>query len=159
MKFSDPKSDLFLKKSEIRKKCILYPGKPQFYYIKVVCKGVFVTRTCFRDVSLHRMWQYLGGGILHWLSSFCLLVSQKVTYQSKVCFSEDMMSCHSTGSATVNGMRATISLLRDAKRLPSSDKNMLKFQKFGSYDQTVTDFFSVRPRDVKEFYTQSVSIF
>ena len=28
----------------------VYPCKPQFYYIKVVCKGVFVTRTCFRDV-------------------------------------------------------------------------------------------------------------
>ena len=27
-----------------------YPCKPQFYYIKVGCKGVFVTRTCFRDV-------------------------------------------------------------------------------------------------------------
>ena len=26
--------------------------KPQFYYIKVVCKGVFVTRTCFRDENL-----------------------------------------------------------------------------------------------------------
>ena len=70
-----------------------------------------------------------------------------------------MMSSNSTGSATVNGMRATISLLRDAKRLPSNDKNMLKFQKSGSYDQTVTDFFSVGPRDVKEFYTPSVSIY
>ena len=27
----------------------VYPCKPQFYYIKVGCKGVFVTRTCFRD--------------------------------------------------------------------------------------------------------------
>ena len=26
------------------------PFKPHFYYIKVGCKGVFVTRTCFRDV-------------------------------------------------------------------------------------------------------------
>ena len=25
------------------------PCKPQFYYIKVGCNGVFVTRTCFRD--------------------------------------------------------------------------------------------------------------
>ena len=31
------------------KKKIVYPCKPQFYYIKVGCKGVFVTRTCFRD--------------------------------------------------------------------------------------------------------------
>ena len=29
----------------------VYPCKPQFYYIKVGCKGVFVTRTCFRDVN------------------------------------------------------------------------------------------------------------
>ena len=27
-----------------------YPCKPQVYYIKVGCKGVFVTRTCFRGV-------------------------------------------------------------------------------------------------------------
>ena len=25
------------------------PVNPQFYYMKVGCKGVFVTRTCFRD--------------------------------------------------------------------------------------------------------------
>ena len=31
------------------KKKKVYPCKPQFYYIKVGCKGVFVTRTCFRD--------------------------------------------------------------------------------------------------------------
>ena len=34
--------------AKIRK--IVYPFQPQFYYIKVGCKGVFVTRTCFRDV-------------------------------------------------------------------------------------------------------------
>ena len=33
--------------AKIRKK--VNPCKPQFYYIKVGCKGVFVTRTCFRD--------------------------------------------------------------------------------------------------------------
>ena len=33
--------------AKIRKK--VYPSKPQFYYIKVGCKGVLVTRTCFRD--------------------------------------------------------------------------------------------------------------
>ena len=27
----------------------VYTCKPQFYYIKVGCKGVFITRTCFRD--------------------------------------------------------------------------------------------------------------
>ena len=35
--------------AKIRKK--VYPCKPQFYYIKVGCKGVFVTRTCFPDVD------------------------------------------------------------------------------------------------------------
>ena len=33
--------------AKIRKN--LYPCKPQFYYIKVGCKGVLVTRTCFLD--------------------------------------------------------------------------------------------------------------
>ena len=28
----------------------VYPCKPQFYYTKVGCKGVFVTRTCFHDI-------------------------------------------------------------------------------------------------------------
>ena len=27
----------------------VYPGKPHFSYIKVGCKGVFITRTCFHD--------------------------------------------------------------------------------------------------------------
>ena len=27
----------------------VYPCEPQFYYIKVGCKGVFVARTCFHD--------------------------------------------------------------------------------------------------------------
>ena len=33
----------------------VYTCKPQFHYIKVGCKGVFVTRNCFRDeqISLH----------------------------------------------------------------------------------------------------------
>ena len=30
----------------------VYPCKPKFYYIKVGCKGVFVSGTFFRDVSL-----------------------------------------------------------------------------------------------------------
>ena len=32
----------------------VYPCKPQFYYIKMGCKGVFVTRTRFRDVRIQR---------------------------------------------------------------------------------------------------------
>ena len=35
--------------AKIRKKCI-----PQFYYIKVGCKGVFVTQTCFHDELVKR---------------------------------------------------------------------------------------------------------
>ena len=27
----------------------VYPGKPQFYYIKMGCKGVSIIRTCFHD--------------------------------------------------------------------------------------------------------------
>ena len=27
----------------------VYPCKPQFYYIKVGCKGEFFTQACFRD--------------------------------------------------------------------------------------------------------------
>ena len=41
---------------KIRKK--VYPCKPQFYFIKVGCKGVFVTRTCFRDALRRLLCQY-----------------------------------------------------------------------------------------------------
>ena len=34
------------------KKKNVYSCKPQFYYIKVGCTGVFVTRKCFRDVQV-----------------------------------------------------------------------------------------------------------
>ena len=27
----------------------VYPGKPQFHYIKLGCKGVYITRTCYHD--------------------------------------------------------------------------------------------------------------
>ena len=36
-------------RAKIRKN--VYPCKPQFYYIKVGCKGVHITRTCYHDVS------------------------------------------------------------------------------------------------------------
>ena len=36
--------------TKIRKKNE-YPCKLKFYYIKVGCKGVFVTQTCLRDVD------------------------------------------------------------------------------------------------------------
>ena len=34
------------------KKKYAYPNKPHFFYIKVGCKGVFITRTCYPDVGL-----------------------------------------------------------------------------------------------------------
>ena len=43
----------------------VYPCKSQFYYIKVGCKGVFVTRNCFLDVdivplgALDRLWHLI----------------------------------------------------------------------------------------------------
>ena len=43
--------------AKIRK--IVYPCKSQFYCIKVGCKGVFVTRTCFCVV-----WQLTQGRAL-----------------------------------------------------------------------------------------------
>ena len=40
---------MFKSKKKIRKN--EYPGKPQFYFIKVGWKGVYITRTCFHDDS------------------------------------------------------------------------------------------------------------
>ena len=34
------------------KKNKIYPCKPQFYYIKVGCKGVFIIRTCLHDAMV-----------------------------------------------------------------------------------------------------------
>ena len=34
-------------RAKIRKN--VYPCTPQFHYIKVGCKGVFITRTCLHD--------------------------------------------------------------------------------------------------------------
>ena len=36
--------------AKIRKIGLVYPWKPQFYYIKVGFKGVFIAWTCFPDV-------------------------------------------------------------------------------------------------------------
>ena len=45
-------------REKIRKNVNSY--KPQFYYIKVGCKGFFVTRTCFRDVCRKNCRQKVG---------------------------------------------------------------------------------------------------
>ena len=37
-------------RAKIRKKYV-YPCKPQFYYLKVGCEGVFIIRTCLHDVT------------------------------------------------------------------------------------------------------------
>ena len=39
-------------RAKIRKMMYTYPCKPQFYYIKIGCKGVYNTRTCLQDVSV-----------------------------------------------------------------------------------------------------------
>ena len=38
-------------RAKIRKN--VCPGKPQFYYIKVGCNGVCISRTCFHDELLN----------------------------------------------------------------------------------------------------------
>ena len=56
--------------AKIRK---VYPCKPQFYYIKVGCKGVFVTQTCFRDVYLWISFVPLLNNLVKCLYSMTLL--------------------------------------------------------------------------------------
>ena len=34
-------------RAKVRKN--VYPCKPQFFYIKVVCKGIYISRTCYAD--------------------------------------------------------------------------------------------------------------
>ena len=52
-------------RAKIRKKCIpLYTPVHPFHYIKVGCKGdlygVFITRTCYHDVSVEPAANYIG---------------------------------------------------------------------------------------------------
>ena len=35
-----------------KKRKTLYPYKPQFYYIEVGCKGVYITQTCYPNVKI-----------------------------------------------------------------------------------------------------------
>ena len=47
-------------RAKIRKN--VYPCKPQFYYIKVGCKRVNITRTCYHDTTRCNrfvLWQFL----------------------------------------------------------------------------------------------------
>ena len=45
-------------RAKIRKK-MYTPVNPSFFYIKVGCKGVFISRTCFHDVTI-------GSEMAHW---------------------------------------------------------------------------------------------
>ena len=58
-------------RAKIRKN--VYPSKPQFDYIKVGCKGVFVTRTCFHDVLLHVEWQRFDINFVYNVKSFSVI--------------------------------------------------------------------------------------
>ena len=40
------------------KKKYVYPSKPHFFYIKVGCNGVFITRTCYPDVLINHFIQH-----------------------------------------------------------------------------------------------------
>ena len=44
-------------RTKIRKN--VYPCTPQFHYIKVECKGMFVARTCFLDVGYRKNMYYI----------------------------------------------------------------------------------------------------
>ena len=49
----------------------IYTSKPHFFYIKVGCKEVFITRTCYPDVTCWRTLRKpptLDGPSLSWLS-------------------------------------------------------------------------------------------
>ena len=57
-------------------KKIVYPGKSQFYYIKVGCKGVYITRTCYhdaRDLQLSRSMLYLSSPCFLFFMVLCEL--------------------------------------------------------------------------------------
>ena len=70
--------------AKIRKN--VYPCKPQFYYIKVRCKGVFITRTCFRDdmfreiTVLSNDYHFTMYNFIHYLSAYKFL-NQPVSHQ------------------------------------------------------------------------------
>ena len=48
--------------NKIRKICI--PSKPHFFYIKVGCKGLFITRSCYPDENTWRIYTIHGVRVL-----------------------------------------------------------------------------------------------
>ena len=76
----------------------VYPCKPQFYYIKVGCKGVFVTRTCFRDVVLlHVLSRH--GGPSQVFEKFATIQSMFVSLQRSIRRNRQYI-CKSRGQAS-----------------------------------------------------------
>ena len=58
-----------------------YPGKPQFYYIKVGCKGVYITRTCFHDDSKTMQYTATYAALKsHIFSVFPIYFAQKIDF-------------------------------------------------------------------------------
>ena len=57
-----------------------YPCKPQFYYIKVGCKGVFISRTCLHinaNVKIQIYKSQLSNKVgLHYMDMFDSKISQ-----------------------------------------------------------------------------------
>ena len=47
------------------KKKYVYPSKPHFFYIKVGCKGVFITRTCYPDDTFTNYLKLYVEAVIH----------------------------------------------------------------------------------------------
>ena len=50
-----------------------YPCKPQYYYVKVGCKGVYITRTCLHDVQF-------SGHCSHFKEDFRMLLKANIIH-------------------------------------------------------------------------------
>ena len=57
-----------------KKRKNVYPCTPQFHYIKVGCKGVFITRTCLHDASILLLWITCNYLVSAWRGFLFLLV-------------------------------------------------------------------------------------
>ena len=78
------------------KKKHVYPRKPQFYYIKVGCKGVFVTHTCFRDaIILYKNGTSSGSkyhGRVYMMLCHCSMVMYNLKIPTRVTSSQSLAS-------------------------------------------------------------------
>ena len=82
-------------RAKIRKKNV-YPCTPQFHYIKVGCKGVFITRTCYHDEQINDCGRASHKKVHHYNITrskeilcvlFCL-VNSVCTFSSSVCMDD-----------------------------------------------------------------------